>query len=719
MPPPDSKAVDWNALVAEGLKTLEALAGQQWTDYNEHDPGVTLLEALAYGLTDLGYRAGMPVPDLMADELGRVDLDGACLFTPPRIFPSAPVTPLDLRKVVLDQLPGLANLWFTPQPDALLAGHVRVWLLPASLLLEDGQTTLVDAARRCLSRYRSLGDVFDTVTCIAPESVHLTLCIRVRQDALPEQVLLEARNAVARALAPPIVFQPYPAPSETSTPPEALFEGPLLSRGSVQDADLWEPRTPEQLHELVAQALLSVEAIEELVALEVLPLPEIQGAEDTPRAFEWDPCAPGNDITVLQGRSSWKPMAPLAPLPAMAPPPGGGPGPDVLGLWADSAARGSFSDVRRYDPVQDTLPPCYRLEPHALPPDAPALRVAQVRQLRAYLFVFEQLLANAFAQLAHAPRLLSCREPVPPYVWQPLYALEGADTVLKGSPVLPPGSPVQAQVDAWASYQEDPANPYASGMRAIAHRWNEAFGQPEGFLDCLLARFAESLPSLDWQNFETLEQKRRYLARYPELSAQRHIAFDLEEARRQLKPLPSNVSVLEHRVNLMLAAGPREPLRQYASLLDAGGAGPGYTPYLGRSYYLMEHPLLLGTLPSEAPSGGSGTTLLDKDFFSLRLTHVLTNWTWFPLRTGFQEYVESFIRESAPAHLDQVFLWLEPSEMDAFTVLVAQWYADGLPLLDATGSDAQSVEVRTSGSAYALAEWLHEALRPKQLAVRP
>ncbi|MDC0713303.1 hypothetical protein POL68_32875 [Stigmatella sp. ncwal1] len=718
MPPPDSKAVDWNALVAEGLKTLEALAGQQWTDYNEHDPGVTLLEALAYGLTDLGYRADLSIPDLMADELGRVDLEGACLFTPPRIFPCAPVTLLDLRKGVLDQLPGLANLWFTPSPDELLAGHAQVWLLPASSLLEEEQATFVDSAKQCLSRYRSLGDAFDTVTCIAPEPVYLTLCIRVSQDALPEQVLLEARNAVARALTPPIVFQPYPAPSEDNTPPEELFEGPLLSRGSVQDADLWEPRTPEQLHELVAQALLSVETIEEIVVLEVLPLSQGQGAEGTPRAFEWDPGAAGNDITVLQGRASWKPMAPLARLPAMAPPPGGGAGPNVLGLWADSVSRGSFSDVRRYDPVQDTLPPCYRLERNALPADAPPLRVAQVRQLRAYLFVFEQLLANAFAQLAHAPRLLSCREPVPPYVWQPLYALEGADTVLKGSPVLPPSAPVQSQVAAWASYQEDPANPYASGMRAIVDSWNEAFGQPERFLDCLLARFAESMPSLDWQNFETLEQKRRYLARYPELSAQRHLAFDLEEARRQLKPLPSNVSGLEHRVNLMLAAGPREPLRQYASSIEAGGSGTDDTLYLGRSYYLMEHPLFLGALPSEAPTQGSGTVLLDKDFFCLRITHVLTNWTWFPLRPGFQDYVESFIRESAPAHLDHVFLWIESDAMDAFTALVEQWYADGLPPLDATGSDEQSVEVKTSGSAYALAKWLLEAMRTRQ-AVSP
>jgi len=30
-------------------------SGRSWTDSNTHDPGVTLLELLAYGLADLAY----------------------------------------------------------------------------------------------------------------------------------------------------------------------------------------------------------------------------------------------------------------------------------------------------------------------------------------------------------------------------------------------------------------------------------------------------------------------------------------------------------------------------------------------------------------------------------------------------------------------------------------------------------------------------------------
>ena len=39
-----------------GIKRLQALSSDLWTDYNLHDPGVTILEVLCYAITDLGYR---------------------------------------------------------------------------------------------------------------------------------------------------------------------------------------------------------------------------------------------------------------------------------------------------------------------------------------------------------------------------------------------------------------------------------------------------------------------------------------------------------------------------------------------------------------------------------------------------------------------------------------------------------------------------------------
>ena len=38
-------AEDYNKLRREGILNIEKLAGNVWTDYNTHDPGITMLEA--------------------------------------------------------------------------------------------------------------------------------------------------------------------------------------------------------------------------------------------------------------------------------------------------------------------------------------------------------------------------------------------------------------------------------------------------------------------------------------------------------------------------------------------------------------------------------------------------------------------------------------------------------------------------------------------------
>ena len=51
-----SEQLEFAALRSRGIAWLQELTGQRWTDYNLHDPGVTLLETMVYGLTDLAYR---------------------------------------------------------------------------------------------------------------------------------------------------------------------------------------------------------------------------------------------------------------------------------------------------------------------------------------------------------------------------------------------------------------------------------------------------------------------------------------------------------------------------------------------------------------------------------------------------------------------------------------------------------------------------------------
>ena len=60
-----SDSENYDLLLEKGISLVQNYSGENWTDYNYHDPGVTLLEQLCYALTDLGYRTNFPIEDLL------------------------------------------------------------------------------------------------------------------------------------------------------------------------------------------------------------------------------------------------------------------------------------------------------------------------------------------------------------------------------------------------------------------------------------------------------------------------------------------------------------------------------------------------------------------------------------------------------------------------------------------------------------------------------
>ena len=52
---------DYEYLRKAGQQYIESLAYKLWTDYNEHDPGITILEVLCYAITELGYRTNFNI----------------------------------------------------------------------------------------------------------------------------------------------------------------------------------------------------------------------------------------------------------------------------------------------------------------------------------------------------------------------------------------------------------------------------------------------------------------------------------------------------------------------------------------------------------------------------------------------------------------------------------------------------------------------------------
>ena len=92
---------DYEFLRSEGLKHIENLASDLWTDYNAHDPGITILEVLCYAITELGYRCGFEIKDFLHDKNGAL-VNGQMLYTAKEILTVNPLTINDYRKLLID-----------------------------------------------------------------------------------------------------------------------------------------------------------------------------------------------------------------------------------------------------------------------------------------------------------------------------------------------------------------------------------------------------------------------------------------------------------------------------------------------------------------------------------------------------------------------------------------------------------------------------------------
>ncbi|RPI26066.1 MAG: hypothetical protein EHM61_12700 [Acidobacteria bacterium] len=110
---------DYAFLRREGLKYIEKLGHELWTDYNVHDPGITLLELLCYAVTDLGYRTpiaraemslGYDIKDILTETANGIPVNRGNFHTARETLTSAPVTFSDFRKLLID-VEGVQNAW--------------------------------------------------------------------------------------------------------------------------------------------------------------------------------------------------------------------------------------------------------------------------------------------------------------------------------------------------------------------------------------------------------------------------------------------------------------------------------------------------------------------------------------------------------------------------------------------------------------------------------
>ncbi|ASU33910.1 baseplate J/gp47 family protein [Mucilaginibacter xinganensis] len=116
-------AEDYVSLRSEGIKLIEKLGSDNWTNYNVSDPGITILEAVCYAITDLSYRTDFDIKDLLAPQQLTNDTWNQVFYTARHILHNSALNINDYRKLIIDVV-GVRNAWLTPSKDY----EVPIWI---------------------------------------------------------------------------------------------------------------------------------------------------------------------------------------------------------------------------------------------------------------------------------------------------------------------------------------------------------------------------------------------------------------------------------------------------------------------------------------------------------------------------------------------------------------------------------------------------------------
>ncbi|RXK87842.1 hypothetical protein EST62_05745 [Chlorobaculum sp. 24CR] len=573
---------------------------------------------------------------------------------------AAEVITLDLPAVPVrlygstSELKGYGDAWtFSDFDSAELAKVVA-----EPFLLKSAAVQRITAEAAALLRaHRNLCEEFCCIEPVRTEEVAICADILLEPEADIEQVFATMLFAIENYFNPPLPFHSLDELLKEKMAVEDIFEGPMLTHGFLKQGELEKARLRKTLR--TSDIINEIVEIEGIVAVRSLRLTRYdtagnpvggvadigRGVDEKRISAEWTLEISENCLPLLSVDNSaflfFKNDLPfVADFAEVS---------DTLAQLRGQTERlkaqnsgsldlpvptGRYRDPERYVPVQYSLPECYGAGPDGVREPATAERRAQVKQLKGYLMVFEQLLANAFSQLAGARHLFS----LDPAVQQTMFvqSLKNEELIGGVTDIL------KEELDEAALLE----------MAETATTMQERRGR---FLDHLMARFGErfsdyalQVTDYDGKNkpAETLiADKLAFLTALPELSRNR--AKGLNTAATALRP--DNEAVLKRRIALLA----------------------GLAPETAQKIIIVEHLLFRPRFPGDAlmevclgklPCGACG----EADPYSFQLTVVMPGWLApFDKNIELRRSVERTIRQELPAHILGKICWVDNHDYDS------------------------------------------------------
>jgi hypothetical protein len=602
--------LDFALLRAAGIKHIEELGSDLWTDYNAHDPGITILEALCFVLTDLGYRTNFDVKDLLTRSTEAKNGEQKTIFQLPfddNFFTAAevlscnPVSIYDLRKLLID-IPGVKNAWFQKAPEGEypiflnrkskklqfiqpfpaddqkdrmpLRGLYDVCVELDELVVTDacGRTffskdNIIENVYAVLHAHRNLCEDIREVVVLGEEQIALCSEIELTPNADPEDVFLEIYKRVEEFLSPTLRFYTLQEMLAKGIPVEEIFAGRPLSRSSHGFIDLEELKKIELKTDLYVSDLYQVIMdIEGIAAVRNLAVTNYVDGIAFTKGEKW--CLPlhpfyrqhldfdQSQITFFKG---------VLPFNAKKQ--------EVKKRYNEEKAakkkayldpyqldlpipEGTYRDIDEYTSIMEEFPLTYGTGQAGIKQLPTPVRLGQSKQLKGYLLFFDQLLANYLTQLSQIRDLFSIRAEESPkwqgkkhtYFTHVLSEVPGIQELVKNFSDC-------SVNDADAPPPED----YPSYLQYIVESLETYQDRRNRFLDHLLARFAESFTDYVLLSYKLggekidpskiIQDKADFLNNYPKISRNRGKSMDYSATQVWNT---ENISGLEKRVSKLI-----------------------------------------------------------------------------------------------------------------------------------------------------------------------
>lgn len=437
----DPDGLDFDSLRRKGVDFLQALSGKTWTDYNLHDPGVTMLELLCYGMTDLVYRTDFEVADLLTGPSGAIDFDGQALFPPHEIFPNAPVSDIDFCKLIYDRLPEVDDVWIEEGAwDGRPNGLFSVFIKPRQSLFHARDIS--DDDLRCavldlLARHRNLGRDVEEVVIVASRPYMLSGEIEIDDSRPAAEIYADLYFQCAKLVSSGGRIVRFEEVRADGMRWEDVLEGPLTGHGLIRDGHFGLPNDEIDAIKLIALAR------------------HVPGVKQVRKLCLVDRA--GNElqsIRLAQSEAAWPVIAfPDAPakVQLLRLVHGKAPGQRAAGEREDDPKmhsrhavqfheqvllyikkfefehdafrhsdgnlerlldlpRGQYRPLDAYSSVGEHTPDMYGINHFGVPKSEPKDVQARALQLKAYLYPFEQMMANYLASLQGIKQLYSLDE---------------------------------------------------------------------------------------------------------------------------------------------------------------------------------------------------------------------------------------------------------------------------------------------------------------------